>query len=263
MMHLFTKGRLYRCLLFFVAFFTPFLAAAQGISLNHIGRFATGRFDAGAAEISAFDPTTARLFFTSADLNELTILDLSDPSAPTEITTIDLSVYGGGVNSVAVHSGVVAVAVEEATTDGAGTVVFFDTDGTYLHDVAVGVLPDMVTFTPDGTKVLTANEGEPSDDYTVDPEGSVSIVDLSGGVATATVTTVGFTDFNVGGPRNGEQRPRRRGCSHGHRGRHRRPQLQGPQRDGQWPRRQRQGQPDQHRLLARPRAVPARRHRSV
>jgi DNA-binding beta-propeller fold protein YncE len=204
MMHLFTKGRLYRCLLFFVAFFTPFLAAAQGISLNHIGRFATGRFDAGAAEISAFDPTTARLFFTSADLNELTILDLSDPSAPTEITTIDLSVYGGGVNSVAVHSGVVAVAVEAATTDGAGTVVFFDTDGTYLHDVAVGVLPDMVTFTPDGTKVLTANEGEPSDDYTVDPEGSVSIVDLSGGVATATVTTVGFTDFNVGGPRNGE-----------------------------------------------------------
>ena len=54
-------------------------------------------------------------------------------------------------------------------------------------EVPVGALPDMVTFTPDGTKLLVANEGEA--DNGVDPRGSVSIIDISGGIASATVTT--------------------------------------------------------------------------
>jgi DNA-binding beta-propeller fold protein YncE len=63
--------------------------------------------------------------------------------------------------------------------------------------IQVGALPDMLTFTPDGTTLLVANEGEPSDDYTNDPVGSVSIIDLSAGVAGATVTTAGFEGFNA------------------------------------------------------------------
>ena len=91
----------------------------------------------------------------------------------------------------------------DATGDN-GLAVFYtvgttDTAPVFLNAVEVGALPGMVTFTPDGTKVLTANEGEPNDDYSVDPEGSISIIDISGGVETVTqanVTTAGFTQFN-------------------------------------------------------------------
>jgi hypothetical protein len=76
-------------------------------------------------------------------------------------------------------------------------VVFYNsTDLNKVGEVEAGALPDMLTFTRDGHKLLVANEGEPSDDYSVDPEGSVSTVDLSNGVAAATVTTAGFASFN-------------------------------------------------------------------
>lgn len=54
----------------------------------------------------------------------------------------------------------------------------------------------MLTFTPDGQKVVTANEGEPASNYSVDPVGSISIVDLAAGVASATIQTIDFSAFN-------------------------------------------------------------------
>lgn len=155
---------------------------------------------AGGAEISAFDPATARLFTTNAVGNRLDRWDLSDPAAPQALSSIDLAPYGAGPNSVAVANGIVAVAVEAAPRTDPGVVAFFNAAGNFLGQVTVGALPDMVTFTPDGMTLLVANEGEPSDDYTIDPEGSVSIIDLSGGVAGATVQTADFTAFNGAAP---------------------------------------------------------------
>src|SRR5690606_24599149 len=109
--------------------------------------------------------------------------DLSNPATPTLISTIDLSPYGGGPNSVDIKNGVVAVAVEANVKTDNGFVVFFDTAGTYVGQVTVGALPDMLVFDATGDKLYVANEGEPSDDYTIDPEGSISVVDLSSGAA--------------------------------------------------------------------------------
>ncbi|MGB3311962.1 MAG: choice-of-anchor I family protein [Nodosilinea sp.] len=155
-----------------------------------------GRLDlANGAEINAYDPESKRLFVVSGQPT-LQVVDLSDPTAPVALPPIDLSAYGAGINSVAVKNGILAIAVAADLATDNGVVVFLNTEGTVLNSLTVGALPDMVTFTPDGTKVLVANEGEPNADYSIDPEGSISIVDLSNSVDHATVATAGFTQFN-------------------------------------------------------------------
>ncbi|PSN16041.1 bifunctional metallophosphatase/5'-nucleotidase [filamentous cyanobacterium CCT1] len=147
------------------------------------------------AEISAYDADSQKLFVVSGKPT-LQVVDLSDPTAPVALPLIDLSAYGGSINSVAVSNGILAVAIAADPATDNGSVVFLNAEGTVLNSVTVGALPDMVTFTPDGTKVLVANEGEPNADYTIDPEGSISIIDLSNGVDNATVATAGFAQFN-------------------------------------------------------------------
>ena len=160
------------------------------INLSKIGTFTSE----DGAEIVAHDPTTQRLFVTTGDTVE--IIDISDPANPTKVSDIDVTSVGGGANSVAVKNGIVAVAVEAQTKQDPGVVAFYDIDGTFQNSVTVGALPDMLTFNPDGTKILVANEGEPNDDYTVDPEGSIGIIDISGGVGSAIVTTASFNGFD-------------------------------------------------------------------
>lgn len=172
------------------------LATPAEAIFKPIGTYSSGIFDESAAEIGAYDPFTQSLFVTNGNDNTIDVLSISDPTNPFLDFSIDLAPFGGGVNSVTVQDGVVAAAVAAEVTQDPGTVVFFDTLGTFLNQVKVGALPDMLTFTPDGSKVLVANEGEPDDDYIVDPEGSVSIIDVSGGIGSASVTTAGFTQFN-------------------------------------------------------------------
>lgn len=170
------------------------------IELNVLGSYqAEGEvFDESAAEIVAHDPANQRLFVVNALASTIDVLDINDPSLPVKLGTIDATSEGAAANSVAVYGDLVAVAIEAENKQANGKVVFYNsTDLNKAGEVEVGALPDMVTFTRDGQKVLVANEGEPNDDYSVDPEGSVSIIDLSNGVASATVTTAGFTGFNA------------------------------------------------------------------
>jgi hypothetical protein len=173
-------------------------AATQEVELFHVGSFDPVA-GASTTEIVAHDPVSQRIFLTSSVQNRFDIADFSDPANITLIGSVNMTPYGG-ITSLAVKNGIVAVASPNANEQLNGSVVFFDTDGNFLNQVNVGALPDMICFTQDGQKVLTANEGQPNNAYTVDPEGSVSIIDISGGIAFLTqgnVKTKLFTHFNA------------------------------------------------------------------
>lgn len=172
-------------------------------SLQLLGTYETGVFDEGAAEIVAFDPATDRLFVVNSDSATVDVLDIADPTTPSLVDTIETATPGfGGANSVAAANGLVAVAIEADPATDPGRLAYYSADTLEeLASLEVGALPDMVTFSPDGLTVLVANEGEPNDDYTIDPAGSVSIGFVSGIIdgtsqPTAILDEVGFTDFD-------------------------------------------------------------------
>ncbi|MET4578871.1 choice-of-anchor I family protein [Ottowia thiooxydans] len=186
----------------------------SGIKLSFLGRYASGTFLESAAEIPAFDAASKRGFIVNAKAGELDVLDLANPAAPTKLGAINASAAataaGAGaspavsVNSVAAQCGVIALAIESSPKTNHGFVSLYDAKTLELLGSAqVGALPDMVTFTPDGKTLLVANEGEPNADYSIDPEGSVSVVDLTKLVngktqadKQAAVRTADFKAFN-------------------------------------------------------------------
>ncbi|WP_200932583.1 choice-of-anchor I family protein [Pseudorhodoferax sp. Leaf267] len=156
-------------------------ATPTTIALSLLGRHETGIFEQSAAEIPAFDAASRRAFVVNAHKGALDVIDLSDPAKPRHIGEIQTRSLRAGVqaNSVAVKNGIVAVAVQAAVKTDPGFIALYRaSDLALLGQANVGALPDMLTFTPDGQTLLVANEGEPSDDYQVDPEGSVSLVDV-------------------------------------------------------------------------------------
>jgi hypothetical protein len=152
-----------------------------------------------AAEIVTYDPGTQRLFVVNARAALIDVFDIHDPHAPALAGTLDVTPYGNVANSVSVHDGVVAVAIESDPKTAPGHVAFFTTDLEFLSVVQVGAQPDMITFTHNGQYVLTANEGEPRSYVTGavdDPEGSISVINVSGGAANVRQANVRTADFH-------------------------------------------------------------------
>lgn len=172
---------------------------SKSITLKQIGRYSAGPStnpDEPRTEISAYDPASKRLFSINLNLRQLDVLDLSAPETPVLTQTVPL---GGKPNSVAVHRGVVAVALEGAQKTDPGSVKFFNTSGMLLNHLTVGSLPDMLTFSPNGRWLLVANEGEPNSYNqadSIDPEGSVSVIDMRGDVTGLTQFDVRTATFN-------------------------------------------------------------------
>lgn len=186
------------------------------LELSVVDTYVSGNeFDTASAEIVSYDKCSDKLYVVNAEDATVDVLSLAQTtSAPAKHGTIDLSAAAtaagieiGAANSVSAKQGLVAVAIEADTKQDNGLIALYRSDtlaliGTYT----AGALPDMVTLSEDARYILTANEGEPSGDYTNDPEGSVTIVDLKNGFGPddAVVSQVSFADFNVGGSRADE-----------------------------------------------------------
>lgn len=159
------------------------------LKVSQVGQYDSGAGE-GGTEILAYDENLNRAFVTNGAESALDILSFNSLESE-KFNTIEsskrvyLEDFGienvKDITSVASHptKDLIALSVVSDPKTDPGYVVLLTKEGEYLTKVLVGSLPDMVTFTPDGTKLLSANEGEPNDDYSVDPEGSISIIDVT------------------------------------------------------------------------------------
>lgn len=173
-------------------------APTNELQMSLLTSFSNGAEGTNSAEIVAYDSTTFRLYIANSIGAKLDVVDFTNPGAPSLITSVSMTPYGN-INSLAVYNGVVAVAVENTDPQANGSVAFFNSNGVFINQVTVGAMPDMITFNNDHTKIVVACEGEPKSDYSVDPVGSIGIVDLTPGYAALTnanVSIAGFTAYN-------------------------------------------------------------------
>ena len=173
----------------------PFIPATGGvISLAALG---------ANSEISAYNPASGYLYTVGGGSGAIVVSDLRDPANPQAVARATSTGNGETLQSAAVFGNLLAIAVQNAVKTDPGFVQFYDLSNpalpVHLSTVTVGALPDMVKFSSDGTRLLVTNEGEPNSLYTIDPVGSISLVDTSGYLAStpvapaaADVQTVGF-----------------------------------------------------------------------
>jgi hypothetical protein len=154
------------------------------------------RHAGNGAEIVAYETSSKRVFVTDLASQAVDVLSMTDGSV---IGAIDVSDLGPNAEptSVTAARGLVAIAVNlYGDAPATGVVRFHDARTlALLSTVEVGHLPDSVVFTPDGKQVVVCNEGEPSDDYTIDPAGSVSVITVGNG-RRPTVRHAEFTPFD-------------------------------------------------------------------
>ena len=197
----------------------PALANGATVKITEISSITSGDGE-GSAEIGTFHAASKRIFATNGVKNTIDIFDISDVANPKKVGSVSLSPYGNDVTSVAAGRDVVVAVVNVADKFSAtgvptttnGKIVVFDTNGKVLSSPDVlGVLPDSVSFAPDGTTALVAIEGQPvcakddpataakeDTDYSKasDPVGGVTVVDLSNPAAPV-LRFAGFDQFTV------------------------------------------------------------------
>ena len=199
----------------------PIVPAGAQLFMTPIGTVKTGVMrgeDPRIAEINAYDAGGRRIYIVNPQAGRLDVIDAANPAAPVPTPSLDIVAACQGVlgaacpvlpgsepNSVAIHGDLMAVAVANAVRTDNGHAVFFRLRGAatpqFIAAVEVGALPDMIVFAKDGRYVLTANEGEPNLAYTIDPPGSVSIIQVDTAGNPGAALQVGFERFESRGQR--------------------------------------------------------------
>ncbi len=186
----------------------------RDLEATRIGEYRSGAaFATGGAEsvqVRSYDDGVRHLHAWIANGAEraIDIVSFDDPANPVRVKRVDVSVVEGqptaGPTSVAIDplGRGIAISIRNATLQQPGWIQLLNLNGDVVDTVAVGALPDMLTFSPDGSLILVANEGEPSDSYLVDPEGTVTLVDIGAGFLVSGTTTAGF----AGVPSSGDVR---------------------------------------------------------
>jgi 2',3'-cyclic-nucleotide 2'-phosphodiesterase (5'-nucleotidase family) len=177
----------------------PAVAAVNGL----LSAFAQG----ANAEISAYNPASGYLYTVGGGSGTILVSDLRDVASPKIVAKANPSDNSQTLQSAAVFGKLLAVAVQNAVKTEAGFVQFYDLTNpalpVHVSTVSVGALPDMVKFSADGRKLLVTNEGEPNTAYSIDPIGSISLIDTSAYLlgtpaapAQANVQTIDFSAWN-------------------------------------------------------------------
>ncbi|MBO8435358.1 MAG: choice-of-anchor I family protein [Spirochaetes bacterium] len=161
--------------------------------------------DGGVMEIVDYNPSNGFAYAVNGQKGVLTAISYSGSA---ELSGRDIDVKAmvesddfayGDMTSVAVSpdGSLLAVALQDEAYDKNGRIALFacNADGSIaLKELFMaGIQPDMVTFSPDGKYILSADEGEPREGYeSVDPAGSVTVVDI----ANSSEKTIGFESFD-------------------------------------------------------------------
>lgn len=188
--------------------------ASTGVTLSLVARAFLGA--QGSAEIVQYHKESQTIYATNSANNSIAIIAagsitaaaLTDPINSINLTVASINLPAtagtvplGKVTSIAISGDLLAVAVPAATKTDNGFILFYNglanSAPAFLDSVEVGALPDSIAFTPDGGKLVVANEGEPNGDYSIDPEGTLSVIDiLANGEPEETADTITFTSLN-------------------------------------------------------------------
>ncbi|MCK8130128.1 alkaline phosphatase [Pseudoalteromonas sp. S1610] len=194
--------------------------ANSALNINLIGRAVlNAQSPEGAAEIVAYQASKKWIYAINSSGDEAVVniipADTFDTAALVKdnegivtatnlASAITLSLNEntpGDANSIAIDANnqLLAVAMAATSVGEAGQIAFYNISGdtpVFIKNVTVGALPDMVAFSHDGAKVVVANEGEPNGDYSIDPEGTISIIDITNGTIADNALSINFQDYN-------------------------------------------------------------------
>lgn len=149
--------------------------------------------DGGVAEIVKYNKYNQTMYLVSGKTQSVHIVNLNNVNSNSNTTleatkTVTLESIGindaGDITSVDVSPDgkEIAIAIQHKDYDKNGYIARFDANGQLINIHEAGIQPDMITYSPDGSLILTANEGEPRQGYeagTVDPKGSITALDTN------------------------------------------------------------------------------------